>query len=349
MPGGVALLNCFGCGGCAVAEVRGSFKGLWRCASQEVSLCCYALHYHTMTGLVVFGQAEMKRYLRLFMEAVKLGLRFHLLIEGPPGTAKTLAVNRMVASLRRKVGQVPYVRVTGSQDALPSDLIGDLDIGKYRKGEMDILEGPLFRAHGGSENGNANAAMPGIVYADELNRFSEYTLIIFTEIMAEWQVSFPKTPITKPLRANVIATMNPHDVSGITEVPQHILDRFNARIVINYPDKETELQIARQHANHYYKRYASRLEPLYSPLVSTTRAMRKLGVPLGPRIYLSTMDLLALELSSSGSMDIDREVVIGHYENAVRSRIGNLEEDRQSEFLSTASIALRGELEEMKR
>jgi len=302
-----------------------------------------------MTGLVVFGQAEMKRYLRLFMEAVKLGLRFHLLIEGPPGTAKTLAVNRMVASLRRKVGQVPYVRVTGSQDALPSDLIGDLDIGKYRKGEMDILEGPLFRAHGGSENGNANAAMPGIVYADELNRFSEYTLIIFTEIMAEWQVSFPKTPITKPLRANVIATMNPHDVSGITEVPQHILDRFNARIVINYPDKETELQIARQHANHYYKRYASRLEPLYSPLVSTTRAMRKLGVPLGPRIYLSTMDLLALELSSSGSMDIDREVVIGHYENAVRSRIGNLEEDRQSEFLSTASIALRGELEEMKR
>ena len=75
--------------------------------------------------------------------------------------------------------------------------------------------------------------------------------------------------------------------------------------------------------------------------------MRKLGVPLGPRIYLSTLDLLALELSSIGS--IDNNTVIQHYENAVRSRIGNLEEDKQSEFLSTASIALRGELEGAKK
>ncbi|MEA1870397.1 MAG: hypothetical protein U9N09_09740, partial [Euryarchaeota archaeon] len=82
-----------------------------------------------MTELVVFGQEEMKRYLRLFAEAIRLGLRFHLLIEGPPGTAKTLAVNQMVSSLKKEVGDIPYVRVTGSQDALPSDLIGDLDIG----------------------------------------------------------------------------------------------------------------------------------------------------------------------------------------------------------------------------
>ena len=292
-----------------------------------------------MVELVVFGQEEMKRYLRLFAEAIRLGLRFHLLIEGPPGTAKTLAVNQMVASLKKEVGDIPYVRVTGSQDALPSDLIGDLDIGKYREGEIDILAGPLFSAHGRD--------MPGIVYADELNRFSEYTLIIFTEIMAEWQVSFPKTPITKPLRANVIATMNPYDISGITEVPQHILDRFNARIVVNYPDKETELKIAAQHTEYYYKKFASRLKSLFHPLVSTTRAMRKLGVPLGPRIYLSTLDLLALELSSIGS--IDNDIVIQHYENAIRSRIGNLEEDKQSEFLSTASIALRGELEGAKK
>nr|QNO42186.1 hypothetical protein OONBJFFA_00001 [Methanosarcinales archaeon ANME-2c ERB4]QNO43171.1 hypothetical protein OODLAJBE_00013 [Methanosarcinales archaeon ANME-2c ERB4]QNO45604.1 hypothetical protein JMABOEBK_00001 [Methanosarcinales archaeon ANME-2c ERB4] len=289
--------------------------------------------------LVVFGQDELKQYLQLFSEAIRLGLRFHLLIEGPPGTAKTLAVNRMIAALQKEVGQIPYVRVTGSQDALPSDLIGDLDIGKYRKGEMDILEGPLFRAHG--EN------VPGIVYADELNRFSEYTLIIFTEIMAEWQVSFPKTPLTKPLRANVIATMNPFDIAGITEVPQHIMDRFNARIVVNYPDKATELMIVDQHVACYYKEFAPRLKTFVSPLVNTTRAMRKLGVSLGPRIYLSTMDLLALELSSNGS--IDCEIVIQHYENAVRSRIGNLEEDKQSEFLSTASIALRGELGERKK
>ncbi|HIE31281.1 MAG TPA: MoxR family ATPase [Methanosarcinales archaeon] len=292
-----------------------------------------------MTELVVFGQDEMKHYLRLFAEAIKLGLRFNLLIEGPPGTAKTLAVNQMVASLRADVGDVAYVRVTGSQDALPSDLIGDLDIGKYREGETDILAGPLFRAHGSS--------MPGIVYADELNRFSEYTLIIFTEIMAEWQVSFPKTPLTKPLRANVIATMNPYDISGITDVPQHILDRFNARIVVNYPDREAELRIIAQHADYYYKNLASLLKKLFSPLVSTTRAMRKLGVHLGPRIYLSTLDLLALELSSNES--IDNETVIRHYENAIRSRIGNLDEDKQSEFLSTASIALRGELTGSKR
>lgn len=288
-----------------------------------------------MAELVVFGQDEMKHYLRLFAEAIKLKLRFHLLIEGPPGTAKTLAVNQMISSLKKEVDDVSYVRVTGSHDALPSDLIGDLDIGKYRAGEMDILPGPLFSAHGSD--------MPGIVYADELNRFSEYTLIIFTEIMAEWQVSFPKTPITKPLRANVIATMNPYDISGVTEVPQHILDRFNARIVVNYPDKETELMIAAQHADYYYKKFASRLKPMFFPLVSTTRAMRKLGVHLGPRIYLSTLDMLALELSSNRF--IDHVVTIQHYENAVRSRIGNLEEDKQSEFLSTASIALRGELE----
>ncbi len=74
--------------------------------------------------------------------------------------------------------------------------------------------------------------------------------------------------------------------------------------------------------------------------------MRKIGVPLGPRIYLSTLDLIALELSSIGS--IDNDIIIQHYENAIRSRIGNLEEDKQSEFLSTASIALRGELEGAK-
>ncbi|MCK5108321.1 MAG: hypothetical protein KAR25_01385, partial [Methanosarcinales archaeon] len=121
----------------------------------------------------------------------------------------------------------------------------------------------------------------------------------------------------------------------------------NARIVVNYPDKETELAIISQHADYYYKNLAPRLKKLFSPLISTTRAMRKLGVHLGPRIYLSTIDLLALELSSNGP--VDHETVIWHYENAIRSRIGNLDEDKQSEFLSTASIALRGELTGQKR
>lgn len=290
-----------------------------------------------MDGLVVYGQEEMQKYLSLFAEAVRRGLRFNLLIEGAPGTAKTLAVNRMLDDLQKELGKsVPYTRVTGSQDALPSDLIGDLDIRLYKEGDVDIIEGPLFCAHGDE--------YPGVIYADEINRFNEFTLIIFTEIMAEWQVSFPKTPITKPLRANVIATMNPYDTAGVTEIPQHILDRFNARILVNYPPKSQELQISEQHVRVYYPEFLERLQSYFEVLVTTTRALRKINVPLGPRAYLSVLDLLALELSLGNGLT--EEIVVQHYENSIRSRIDNLDENRQTEVISSANVALKGGLED---
>ena len=91
--------------------------------------------------------------------------------------------------------------------------------------------------------------------------------------MAEWQVSFPKTPLTKPLKANIIATMNPYDISGITDVPQHILDRFNARIIVNYPAEEVEVKIAKQHINYYYKKAFQSLKPVsYTHLTLPTKA-----------------------------------------------------------------------------
>jgi MoxR-like ATPase len=289
--------------------------------------------------LVVIGQEELKRYLNLFAESIRSNIRFNLLIEGAPGTAKTLAVKNMVTKLQKELNSIPFVRVTGSHDAIPSDLIGDIDIKKYKEGISDIINGPLLKAHGNE--------YPGVIYVDEFNRFSEYTLITFTEIMAEWQVSFPKTPLTKPLKANIIATMNPYDISGVTDVPQHILDRFNARIIVNYPAEEVEVEIAKQHINYYYKKAFQSLKPYYIPLISTTRILRKIGVALGPRAYLSTLDLLALEYLLKNK--INNEIVIEHYKNSIRAKIANMSEDKQSEIISTATITLTEEFKNAKR
>jgi MoxR-like ATPase len=287
-----------------------------------------------MAELKILGQKELKRYLNLFAESVKSNIRFNLLVEGAPGTAKTLAVKNMVSKLQKELNSIPYVRVTGSHDAIPSDLIGDIDIQKYKDGIADIIDGPLLKANGDK--------YPGVIYVDEFNRFSEYTLITFTEIMAEWQVSFPKTPITKPLKANIIATMNPYDISGITDIPQHILDRFNARIIINYPNEETEFEIAKQHIHYYYKEAFQSLEQYFVPIVSTTRVLRKLGIAIGPRSYLSTFDLLALEYLLGTT--INEEIAIEHFKNSIRAKIANMDEDKQSEIISTATITLEEEL-----
>jgi len=141
----------------------------------------------------------------------------HVLIEGPPGVAKTL----LARSVARALG-LGFARVQFTPDMLPSDLTGTMVL---RGGELEFRSGPVFT---------------NILLADEVNRTPPKTQAALLEAMQEGQVSVDGNAHALPDPFLVIATQNPIEYEGTYPLPEAQLDRFMLRVEISYPSVEQE-------------------------------------------------------------------------------------------------------------
>ena len=166
---------------------------------------------------VLVGQSELVDSLTIAMLTGG-----HVLLEGVPGLAKSLAASLLAQAVHAKFNRLQF-----TPDLLPSDLVGT-EIYNARDGEFTVRKGPIF----------AN-----FVLADEINRAPAKVQSALLEAMQERQVSIGGTTYELPRPFMVLATQNPIEQEGTYPLPEAQLDRFALKIVIDYPRPEEELEI----------------------------------------------------------------------------------------------------------
>ncbi len=149
----------------------------------------------------------------------------HILLEGVPGLAKTLAIKTLATLVDAR-----YSRVQFTPDLLPADVIGTL-IYSVKKETFEVKKGPIF----------AN-----FVLADEINRAPAKVQSALLEAMQERQVTIGDNTYPLPSPFLVMATQNPIEQEGTYPLPEAQVDRFLLKVVIGYPTKEEEKAIIRQ-------------------------------------------------------------------------------------------------------
>ena len=176
-------------------------------------------------GTVVLGQEAM---LRQMMVALLAG--GHALLEGVPGTAKTLAIRSLALAMDLRFGRVQF-----TPDLMPTDLTG-VNILDETKKEFVYHPGPIFA---------------DLLLADEINRAPAKTQAALLEAMQERQVTVDG--VTRPLPAGftVFASQNPVEYEGTYPLPEAQLDRFLLKIVIDYPAAEAERAILDRYAEGF--------------------------------------------------------------------------------------------------
>ncbi|RLG75428.1 MAG: magnesium chelatase [Thermoprotei archaeon] len=181
---------------------------------------------------------------------VTLLSRGHMLIEGPPGTAKTLMAKLFAEALGLK-----FKRIQMTPDMIPSDIIG-AKIVDPKTGELRTILGPIF----------AN-----IVLIDEINRASPKTQSALLEAMQERCVTIEGDTYNLPEPFMIIATQNPWETEGVFPLPETQIDRFSLAISLDYPSLDVELTIVTK--DHELKG----LEPRLNPVVSKDELIRAIN------------------------------------------------------------------------
>ena len=170
-------------------------------------------------GKVIVGQKHM-------IESLLIGLlsNGHILLEGVPGLAKTLAISTL-----SKVIDVDFKRIQFTPDLLPADLLGTM-IYNQKKEEFISKKGPLFS---------------NFILADEINRAPAKVQSALLEAMQERQITIGDTTYKLPEPFLVMATQNPIEQEGTYPLPEAQIDRFMLKVVLPYPNREEEKLIVR--------------------------------------------------------------------------------------------------------
>lgn len=183
---------------------------------------------HLEMDKVIVGQRYMVD--RLLIALMANG---HILLEGVPGLAKTLAIKSLSECI-----DAQFSRIQFTPDLLPADLIGTM-IYNQKKEEFTVRQGPIF----------AN-----FILADEINRAPAKVQSALLEAMQERQITIGDTTYMLPEPFLVLATQNPVEQEGTYPLPEAQVDRFMLKVVIGYPSKEDERKIIRQNmASEYPK------------------------------------------------------------------------------------------------
>ena len=170
-------------------------------------------------GKVIVGQQHM-------LERLLIGLlgEGHILLEGVPGLAKTLAINSLSKGIKASFSRVQF-----TPDLLPADVIGTM-IYNIKENDFSIKKGPVF----------AN-----FVLADEINRAPAKVQSALLEAMQERQVTIGDESFALKPPFLVMATQNPVEQEGTYPLPEAQVDRFMLKVIIDYPNKIDEQQIVR--------------------------------------------------------------------------------------------------------
>jgi MoxR-like ATPase len=164
----------------------------------------------------------------------------HILLEGVPGLAKTLAITTLSKTINAKFSRVQF-----TPDLLPADLIGTL-IYSQKTETFSVRQGPIF----------AN-----FVLADEINRSPAKVQSALLEAMQEHQVTIGDNTYKLPQPFLVMATQNPIEQEGTYPLPEAQVDRFMLKVVVTYPDKAEEIRIIRQNITEGH----SQPQPVVNP------------------------------------------------------------------------------------
>ncbi|MFV0591533.1 MAG: AAA family ATPase [Draconibacterium sp.] len=184
---------------------------------------------------VIVGQKHL-------VESLLIGLlsNGHILLEGVPGLAKTLAIKSLAQTISAK-----FARIQFTPDLLPADLLGTM-IYSQKKEEFSIKKGPIF----------AN-----FILADEINRAPAKVQSALLEAMQERQVTISDNTFKLDEPFLVMATQNPIEQEGTYPLPEAQVDRFMLKVVINYPKKEEERQIINQNLLRQFPETNTILKP----------------------------------------------------------------------------------------
>jgi len=172
---------------------------------------------------VIVGQDVM-------IERLMIGLlcNGHILLEGVPGLAKSLTVSTLA-----RIINTSFRRIQFTPDLLPADLIGTM-IYNQKKGSFETKKGPIFS---------------NIILADEINRSPAKVQSALLEAMQERQVTIGEQTHQLDDPFMVLATQNPIEQEGTYPLPEAQVDRFMLKVIIQYPNKDEELEIIRRMAH----------------------------------------------------------------------------------------------------
>ncbi len=174
-------------------------------------------------GKVIVGQKPM-------VERLVIGLlsNGHILLEGVPGLAKTLAIKTLSSAMKAK-----FQRIQFTPDLLPADLVGT-QLYNQKDGNFLIRKGPIFS---------------NFILADEINRAPAKVQSALLEAMQERQVTIGEQTFKLDEPFLVLATQNPIEQEGTYPLPEAQVDRFMLKVTISYPSREEEMKIMRQNVN----------------------------------------------------------------------------------------------------
>ena len=153
----------------------------------------------------------------------------HILLEGPPGTAKTLLAQSFARSLSLDFGRIQF-----TPDLMPGDILGS-NIFNFQTSTFTLTRGPVFC---------------DILLADEINRTPPKTQAALLEAMQERSVTVDGDTHVLSDRFTVIATQNPIEQQGVYPLPEAQLDRFLFKQTLDYPSREDELRVVEAHGSH---------------------------------------------------------------------------------------------------
>lgn len=174
----------------------------------------------------------------------------HILVEGPPGLAKTRAINALANAVHGD-----FHRVQFTPDLLPADLTGT-DIYRPEDGSFNFQPGPIFH---------------NLILADEINRAPAKVQSALLEAMAEQQVTVGKKTYKLPDLFMVMATQNPLEQEGTYPLPEAQLDRFLLHLEIDYPSAESEREILKLTRGEALNNQAPEMNPLSQEMIFNAR------------------------------------------------------------------------------
>ena len=175
-------------------------------------------------GKAIVGQAEIVDNLLIALMA-----RGHVLLEGPPGTAKTFLAQCFAATLGLHFGRIQF-----TPDLMPGDILGS-NLFNFQTSQFTLTRGPIFC---------------DLLLGDEINRTPPKTQAALLEAMQERRVTLDGTAHTLPAHFMVVATQNPIESQGVYPLPEAQLDRFLFKLLVDYPSTDEEIRIVARYGEN---------------------------------------------------------------------------------------------------